>query len=81
MQTPGYKTSEHAITWAIIALGAIALFRGHDSLDRLSALLAPAIASASYSHSRGRAKSTPPFAEAESLRDQLATLFRGRIVK
>jgi hypothetical protein len=81
MHKPGYKTSEHAITWAVLVLGAIALFRWHDSIDRFSALIAPAIASASYSHSRGRAKSSHPFVSAECLRDELATLFRGRIVK
>jgi hypothetical protein len=82
MHHPGYKTTEHAITWAVIILGAIALFRGRDSLDRISALVAPAIASASYSQSRGRIKSARPFGSAETgLREELSRLFTGRIAK
>jgi hypothetical protein len=85
MAKPGYQTTEHVLTWAVVALGAVALFRGHDALDRLSAVFAPAIASAAYAHSRGRAKSPGPFVDPAILRDamrqQLTELFRGRIVK
>ena len=89
MPKPGYQTTEHALTWAVVALGAVALFRGHDALDRLSALLAPAVASAAYSHARGRVKAPGPFAVGadlrqvlrDSMREQLTELFRGRVVK
>lgn len=89
MPKPGYQTSEHALTWAVVALGAIALFRGNDSLDRLSALIAPAVASAAYASARGKAKSPGPFAPGadlrqalrESMREQLTELFRGRTAK
>jgi hypothetical protein len=89
MPKPGYQTTEHALTWAVVALGAVALFRGHDALDRVAALVSPAIASAAYAHSRGRTKSPGPFVDPQLLRDtlrdsmrqQLTELFRGRIVK
>ncbi len=79
MPKPGYKTSEHTITWAVILLSGFALFRGGNSLDRLSALLSPAIASAAYSHSRGRAKSFGPFDPKQLLAQQLTEAFRGRV--
>lgn len=84
MHTPGYKTSEHALTWAVIALGAIALWRGDGAFNQLAALLGPAIASAAYSHSRGKVKSPGPFdqsAMSTALRQTLGEMFRGRIVK
>ena len=83
---PGYRTSEHAVTWAVIGLAAVALFRGHGSIDALAAVLAPAIASAAYSASRGQVKSPPPLADtadadAQRLRRTLGAMFRGRLVK
>ena len=82
---PGYRTSEHAVTWAVIGLAALALFRDHgSSLAQLAAVLAPAMASAAYSASRGRVKTPPPFdpaSDAHRLRQTLGELFRGRIVK
>jgi len=77
MLKPGYKTTEHALTWAVILLGIFALLRSHDSLERVTALAAPAITSAAYSHARGRAKASGPF----DLRRQLTQLFLGRIAK
>lgn len=85
MPKPGYLTSEHALTWAVVLLGAIALFRGHDALDRLAALLGPALSSAAYAHTRGRVKSPGPFGSGadlrQAMREQLTELFRGKIVK
>ena len=85
MIKPGYKTSEHAITWAVILLGAAALYRGGNALEQLASLLAPAIASAAYSQSRAKAKTPFPFADRQlirdSLREQLSEAFRGRVVK
>jgi hypothetical protein len=86
MHKPGYQTSEHALTWAVIGLGAVGLIRGQAALDRLASIVAPAIASAAYAHSRGRVKSPGPFGDMrqalrESMREQLTELFRGRIVK
>ena len=83
---PGYLTSEHAVTWAVIALAAVALFRGRGELDPLAALVAPAIASAAYSASRGRVKGPAPLDPmaddaARGVGRLLGELFRGRIVK
>ena len=93
---PGYRTSEHAVTWAVIGLAAVALFKGHGSIDALAAVVAPAIASAAYSASRGQVKSPPPLADtadadtadadtatadAQRLRRTLGAMFRGRLVK
>ena len=74
---PGYKTTEHALACAVILLGIIVLLRSRDSLERITALAAPAIASAAYSQARGRAKAPDPF----DLRRELTQLFRGRIAK
>ncbi len=81
---PGYQTSEHAVTWAVIALAAVALFRGHGELDALAAVVAPAMASAAYSASRGRVKAPPapldgPVDDADVGR-LLGRMFRGRVV-
>ena len=89
MSKPGYQTTEHALAWAVVALGAVALFRGHDALDRVAAIVSPAVASAAYAHSRGRVKAGGPFVDPallrdtlrESMRQQLTELFRGRVVK
>jgi hypothetical protein len=86
---PGYLTSEHAVTWAVIVLAAVAMFRGRGELDALAAVLAPAVASAAYSASRGRVKGAvapplDPAADADaarSVRQLLGELFRGRIVR
>ena len=85
---PGYQTSEHAVTWAVIVLAAVALFRGRGELDALAAVVAPAVASAAYSASRGRVKGPPPFDPAggggcgpADVRQWIGELFRGRIVK
>jgi len=82
---PGYQTSEHAITWAVIGLAAVALFRGHGELDALAAVLAPAVASAAYSASRGRVKAPAPLdgpADADAdVGRLLGRMFRGRVVK
>ncbi len=80
MPKPGYQTTEHALTWAVVALGCVAMFKDHAAPDRLTSLLAPAIASAAYSLSRGRAKSAVPLARPD-LGRQLAEAFRGRVVK
>ena len=80
---PGYQTSEHAVTWAVIALAAAALYRGRGELDSLAAILAPAVASAAYSASRGRVKAPldgPADGDADVAR-LLGRLFRGRIVR
>jgi len=79
---PGYQTSEHAVTWAVIALAAVALFRGRGELDSLASVVAPAIASAAYSTSRGRVKAPldDPADDADVGR-LLGRVFRGRIVK
>jgi hypothetical protein len=79
---PGYQTSEHAVTWAVIALAAVALFRGRGELDPLAAVVAPAIASAAYSASRGRVKAPleGPADDADVGR-LLGRMFRGRVVK
>ena len=74
---PGYKTTEHALACAIILLGLIVLLRSRDSLDRVTAVAAPAIASAAYSQARGRAKASGPF----DIRQELTQLFHGRIAK
>ncbi len=51
---PGYLTSEHAVTWAVIGLAAATLCRGRPGeMDSLAAVLAPALASAAYSASAG----------------------------
>ncbi len=84
---PGYQTSEHALTWAVVALAGVALFRGRPGeLDSLAAVLAPALASAAYSVSRGRVKAPPaPFvdgpADAHGVGRLLGEMFRGRVVK
>ena len=85
---PGYQTSEHAVTWAVIGLAAVALCRGRPGeLDSLAAVLAPALASAAYSASRGRVKAPPaPFVapaplDGPGLGRLLGEAFRGRIVK
>ena len=81
---PGYRTTEHALVWAVVLLGIVALLRSRTALDHLAAVLGPALASAAYSHSRGRAKAVGPFVVAGgpalSLAQQLAQVFRGRIV-
>ena len=85
---PGYQTSEHAVTWAVIALAAVALCRGRPGeLDSLAAVLAPALASAAYSASRGRVKAPPaPFVgpaavDGPAVGRLLGDLFRGRVVR
>ncbi len=77
---PGYLTSEHAVTWAVIGLSAAALWRGHGAVDSLAAVVGPAVASAAYSASRGRVKAPGPFADGRSLARLLGERFRGRVV-
>ena len=81
---PGYQTSEHAVTWAVIALAATALFRGGGELTPLAAVLAPALASAAYSASRGRVKAPldrPAPDDPAAVGRLLGELFRGRVLK
>jgi hypothetical protein len=74
MPKPGYQTTEHAVAWAVVVLGAIAMWKATDPAERVSGLLSPALASAAYSLSRGRAKSSGPL----DVTQTLAELFRQR---
>ncbi len=74
MTKPGYQTTEHAIAWAVVVLGAIAMWKATDPAERVSGLLSPAVASAAYSLSRGRAKASGPL----DVTQTLAELFRER---
>jgi hypothetical protein len=58
---PGYQTSEHALAWAVLVLGLVAVIRGSGAMEHLVAVVGPAVASAAYSQSRGRAKAAAPF--------------------
>jgi hypothetical protein len=84
---PGYRTTEHALAWAVVVLGVVAVFRCRGAVEQWVAMVGPAVASAAYSQSRGRAKAAGPFVVASgggigaaSLAEQLGELFRGRIV-
>jgi hypothetical protein len=77
MTKPGYQTTEHAVAWAVVLLGAIAVWRSTDPAERVTGLLSPAVASAAYSLSRGKAKSSGPL-DGDRLAATLAELFRDR---
>jgi hypothetical protein len=77
MPKPGYQTTEHAVAWAVVILGAIAVWRSTDPAERVTGLLSPAVASAAYSLSRGKAKSSGPL-DGDRLVATLAEVFRGR---
>ena len=69
----------------MVALAATALFRGGGELTPLAAVLAPALASAANSASRGRVKAPldrpAPDADPAAVGRLLGELFRGRVLK